>query len=1001
MDRKRRRGPPVAQDSDEEESEYSRSTLRSEAQSARSAPRADDDEDDIALGDIANAPAVPPGAMPPPPPRRRARRNRVQPGDAQFVADAPPDMDPLFLRRRFPLVRELTPEQAQALHQRKEARKEVHRARALAHRKKRAAEMAAYIAAGGEPPRRSTRYESLIDQHEKWMRKIHEDEEKIRHLAQWGIDNEESAEADDRILHAKEELEVIKEDIQSMLEDDPTLAHAYDHSAANIKWIAKGQPKGRGFEDGGAPKGAESKDLSGDEVKRLAGGGKIMRYPDLAHIETWDDLVKNPKRAAIILFLTESATQGHWICAFEGPDGAHVFDPIGMALDAELGRISAQKRSELGETTPQLHRLLETSGEPSHVSRVDFQKDAPGINTCGRWVGFRLKHSDKTDAAFASFVKAGTAAMGKGATCDDFVTAQTSSANRGTSELRGDGAAGSNPAPAVTDSFQASSVVGGGVFNDASNRTNTKPGDVPVTVRRRRIVEPVQVYAYYNAEDDPADDDEEEAITLPTGTVISVRSYADHPGDTFGTRGHVREAFFTDSDGFRRYFNIDDAAHEDLHTRRYVRERLSRQAAAERAAAVAASELAGSKRRREEEPGAIVDLSSDSEHHEGGALPHSHAATGGNMYGMGGWGEQILSLMPGYHSQEDVVRGASNGTIGTKHQNDDKSTLQQVHELIKPVTGMTPMPINGAIDQSLKAAEAIEKEKARQKGGGLYSWKDSVMQAAKARAAAKAAHLAAGPSPHIFGRPTPLLKFDHGDDAGAGFFDSIKKAASNAVQTVSEGAQRVQNAMSGVRKALPPSAQACVDRYADWTIVGLTIRRDAVQPMLNTAMNVVSGGQWDAARQANNVDKIYHLGILCKLRSPDGSQYTTVLCEKNAVINIGSPKPETPATETQPCPPPANETFGEFISKAEQAKGDAFYLYDAFTNNCQDFIASLLSASGLYTPQAKEFLKQDLDAVINAQPGRLHKVANFLTDTGARMDRVMQGGSFAFDDNTW
>ena len=682
MDRKRRRGPPVAQDSDEEESEYSRSTLRSEAQSNRSAPvRADDDEDDVAFGDLANAPAVPPGAMPPPPPRRRARRNRVQPGDAHFVADAPPDMDPLFLRRRFPLIRELTPEQAQALHQRKEARKELHRARALAHRQKRAAEMAAYIAAGGEPPRRSTRYESLIDQHEKWMRRIHEDEEKIRHLAQWDIDNEESAEADDRILRAKEEIEVIKEDIQSMLEDDPTLSRAYDHSAANIKWIAKGQPKGRGFEDGGAPplKGAESKDLSGDEVKRLAGGGRIVRYPDLEKFETWDQLISNPKRAAIILFLTETETQGHWICAFEGPDGAHVFDPIGMALDSELRRISAQKRAELSETTPELGRLLKSSGETVHVSRVDFQKDAAGINTCGRWVGFRLKHSDMTDAAFANLVKAGTAAMGKGATFDDFVTAQTMSAGRGSgsdrtsSSLKGDGPAS---APVSADSFQASSVVGG------------------------------------------------------------------------------------------------------------------------------------------------------------------------NMYGMGGWGEQILSLMPGYHSQEDVVRGASNGTIGTKHHNDGKTTLEQIHAAVQPiVSGVTPMPLNAAIDQSLKAVEAVQREKAAQKGGALPAggrgggmlgeafsalsamgkgagaawglanagvkpftppaslqqyqeqirqqheardhppadtpvavtgpatgpanvdtteedaphppqfthWKDTVMRLAKERAAAKAAHMAKGPAPEIFG----------------------------------------------------------------------------------------------------------------------------------------------------------------------------------------------------------------------------------------------------------
>ena len=139
--------------------------------------------------------------------------------------------------------------------------------------------------------------------------------------------------------------------------------------------------------------------LSGDQVRKDSGQHiSVIRYPDLSKYKTWDDFMSaTPARAAAVLFLVESETSGHWVAAFDGPDGPHIFDPLGIAMDMERNRISHQERKEFGEEEPQFARLLKTQGKPVHVSRVDYQTDKPGINTCGRWTALRIRWKHMSD----------------------------------------------------------------------------------------------------------------------------------------------------------------------------------------------------------------------------------------------------------------------------------------------------------------------------------------------------------------------------------------------------------------------------------------------------------------------------------------------------------------------------------------------------------------------------------------------------------------------------
>lgn len=168
--------------------------------------------------------------------------------------------------------------------------------------------------------------------------------------------------------------------------------------------------------------GGITKELTGDEVQRMSGGCGVTRYPDLEAYETWEAFMAAVNQKAAVLFCTDSPTDGHWLAAFQNKkDGPHVFDPLGIALDAERSVIGGKASDALNEDTPQFKRLLQ--GQKCHVSRFHYQSDKPGVNTCGRWTALRLLCADMTDPEFHDEVMGEFKASGL-PTLDDWIVAR-------------------------------------------------------------------------------------------------------------------------------------------------------------------------------------------------------------------------------------------------------------------------------------------------------------------------------------------------------------------------------------------------------------------------------------------------------------------------------------------------------------------------------------------------------------------------------------------------
>lgn len=230
---------------------------------------------------------------------------------------------------------------------------------------------------------------------------------------------------------------------------------------------------------------------------------------------------------------------------------------------------------------------------------------------------------------------------------------------------------------------------------------------------------------------------------------------------------------------------------------------------------------------------------------------------------------------------------------------------------------------------------------------------------------------------------------------GAGFFgdlwDSAKALGTRVVSTV----KAVANVVSGKapRQNLPPYVRSLLAKEGDLPIVEMRVRRDPIQNMINTALNVTSSGKWNELKQRMGYDKFFHLGLEVTVRISESDNVNKrYVIEKNEVIQINEPKPYTNETESMVVPMGGKgATMNSLLKGSQAVQGAKFYEYDAFRNNCQDFVMSILTGNGFGTKAIYDFVKQPIGEVIAELPSFTQRLARGITDIGGIVDSLLYG----------
>jgi hypothetical protein len=203
--------------------------------------------------------------------------------------------------------------------------------------------------------------------------------------------------------------------------------------------------------------------------------------------------------------------------------------------------------------------------------------------------------------------------------------------------------------------------------------------------------------------------------------------------------------------------------------------------------------------------------------------------------------------------------------------------------------------------------------------------------------------------------------------------------------------RRVADVSKGIRTDYAPHSRKILEIYGNEMIEAMALRRTVVKPALNSALQIVTLGQWNPARAEANIDKIFHLGLVLTVRK-DG-QRVFLLVEKNEVVNLAITSQTVKGAEGIKVLPPLHTSLRRFLDRGLDAVGgDRFFKYDAFENNCQDFIAMLLSANGVYTPDAQKFVKQPAELLLSKLPSWTQTVTRGITDAAGIGNVVLEGG---------
>lgn len=183
----------------------------------------------------------------------------------------------------------------------------------------------------------------------------------------------------------------------------------------------------------------------------------------------------------------------------------------------------------------------------------------------------------------------------------------------------------------------------------------------------------------------------------------------------------------------------------------------------------------------------------------------------------------------------------------------------------------------------------------------------------------------------------------------------------------------------------PPKVRNLIQQYGDQKITAIKVCRDPLNSGIKRFFNVITFGGVERARKEMGYDELYHLYMIITLASGQ-----RLKLEKNQVINMKKVNNVYPESDMDVAVT-KDVTLNELMTNVATKIGAPLYEYNIVSNNCQLFVNNVLGSSGLLTPEIRSFVSQDAQKLLAKSPTYAHKLANLLTDTAARVDRLIEG----------
>lgn len=187
---------------------------------------------------------------------------------------------------------------------------------------------------------------------------------------------------------------------------------------------------------------------------------------------------------------------------------------------------------------------------------------------------------------------------------------------------------------------------------------------------------------------------------------------------------------------------------------------------------------------------------------------------------------------------------------------------------------------------------------------------------------------------------------------------------------------------------IPKEVKDFLEKYGNYKITAMKVCRDPLNSKIIQVADLATKGQFSLNAKQLNYDDIFHLYLKIQIVSPDNQTYNALL-ERNQRVNISISNKE-PSKDGKCLSINLNQylDLNNFVMKNIDKN---IWVYDAFKNNCQDYVINRLSNSGLLSSEVETFVKQDVEQLL---PNKLlQNITKGATNVANIFENIWKGGN--------
>lgn len=247
----------------------------------------------------------------------------------------------------------------------------------------------------------------------------------------------------------------------------------------------------------------------------------------------------------------------------------------------------------------------------------------------------------------------------------------------------------------------------------------------------------------------------------------------------------------------------------------------------------------------------------------------------------------------------------------------------------------------------------------------------------------------------IFNIPTKVRDNHQGRGdtnlAGGGLKDKFRKVMNKSFNYFVKK-KTIENTLK-YRGFFNKTSRNAIYSYGKGLIKSMKIVRVPVNKILINVLNYISLGLFKELLKTHGFDKLFHLSLVVTLNNGNN-----IIIEKLAEVNVSPKFKISKLAEVKIVRHYDSQStdINHLLDDALKFMGKkSFFDYDAFENNCQNFILSILKSQKLNYDEYKNFIYQDIDKLykeLQEKAGFVSTIAKFTTRTGVAFNRLIGAG---------